>query len=56
MAHCQTSALCAGRRYPTILWIHGGPNGQDEHSMALDGYEFEPQMYAARGFVVVRVN
>jgi dipeptidyl aminopeptidase/acylaminoacyl peptidase len=45
-----------GRRYPTILWIHGGPNGQDEHSMALDGYEFEPQMYAARGFVVVRVN
>jgi dipeptidyl aminopeptidase/acylaminoacyl peptidase len=45
-----------GRRYPTILWIHGGPNGQDEHSMALDGYEFEPQMYAARGFVVARVN
>jgi dipeptidyl aminopeptidase/acylaminoacyl peptidase len=46
----------AGRKYPTILWIHGGPNGQDEHSMALDGYEFEPQMYAAKGFVVLRVN
>jgi dipeptidyl aminopeptidase/acylaminoacyl peptidase len=45
-----------GRKYPTILWIHGGPNGQDEHSMALDGYEFEPQMYAAKGFVVARVN
>jgi dipeptidyl aminopeptidase/acylaminoacyl peptidase len=45
-----------GRKYPTILWIHGGPNGQDEHSMALDGYEFEPQMYAAKGFIVARVN
>ena len=45
-----------GRKYPTLLWIHGGPNGQDEHSMALDGYEFEPQMYADKGFVVARVN
>jgi len=45
-----------GRRYPTVLWIHGGPNGQDEHSLVLDGYQFEPQMFAARGFVVLRVN
>ena len=45
-----------GRRYPTLLWIHGGPNGQDEHSLVLDGYQFEPQMFAARGFVVLRVN
>jgi dipeptidyl aminopeptidase/acylaminoacyl peptidase len=49
-------AFVAGRRYPTILWIHGGPNGQDDHSMGLDGYEFEPQMFAAKGFVVLRVN
>ncbi len=46
----------AGRKYPTVLWIHGGPNGQDEHSLILDGYEFEPQMFAARGFIVLRVN
>jgi dipeptidyl aminopeptidase/acylaminoacyl peptidase len=46
----------SGRKYPTILWIHGGPNGQDEHSLVLDGYQFEPQMFAARGFVVLRVN
>jgi dipeptidyl aminopeptidase/acylaminoacyl peptidase len=46
----------AGRRYPTLLWIHGGPNGGDEHSLVLDGYQFEPQMFAARGFVVLRVN
>jgi dipeptidyl aminopeptidase/acylaminoacyl peptidase len=45
-----------GRKYPTVLWIHGGPNGQDEHSLVLDGYQFEPQMFAAKGFVVVRVN
>jgi len=49
-------SFAAGKKYPMILWIHGGPNGQDEHSLALDGYEFEPQMFAARGFVVLRVN
>lgn len=46
----------AGKQYPTLLWIHGGPNGQDEHSLVLDGYEFEPQFFAAKGFVVLRVN
>jgi dipeptidyl aminopeptidase/acylaminoacyl peptidase len=45
-----------GRKYPTLLWIHGGPNGGDEHSLVLDGYQFEPQMFAAKGFVVLRVN
>jgi len=45
-----------GRVYPLLLWIHGGPNGQDEHALAIDGYEFEPQYFAARGFVVLRVN
>jgi dipeptidyl aminopeptidase/acylaminoacyl peptidase len=46
----------AGRRYPTVLWIHGGPNGQDEHSLAFDSYEFKRQQLAAAGFVVVGVN
>src|SRR6185437_8608483 len=46
----------SGRRYPTMLWIHGGPNGQDQHSFALDGYDSEPQLFAARGYVVLRVN
>jgi dipeptidyl aminopeptidase/acylaminoacyl peptidase len=45
-----------GRTYPLLLWIHGGPNGQDQHELAIDGYEFEPQYFAARGFVVLRVN
>ena len=46
----------AGKKYPMVLWIHGGPNGQDEHSLTLDGYQFEPQLFAAKGFVVLRVN
>jgi dipeptidyl aminopeptidase/acylaminoacyl peptidase len=41
----------AGRKYPTILRIHGGPNGQDAHS-----FSFEHQILAANGYVVVAVN
>jgi len=45
-----------GRRYPTILWIHGGPNGQDEHSADFDSYNFRRQMLAAGGYVVLGIN
>lgn len=45
-----------GHKYPTILYIHGGPNLQDEHSFAYDGYQFKRQMLAAGGFVVLGVN
>jgi dipeptidyl aminopeptidase/acylaminoacyl peptidase len=41
----------AGRKYPMILLIHGGPNGQDEHS-----FNFERQYFAANGYVVISVN
>jgi dipeptidyl aminopeptidase/acylaminoacyl peptidase len=41
----------AGRRYPTLLRIHGGPNGQDAHS-----FNFEREFFAANGYVVVAVN
>ena len=41
----------AGQRYPTILWIHGGPYGQDQYS-----FDFERQLLAANGYVVVQVN
>jgi dipeptidyl aminopeptidase/acylaminoacyl peptidase len=40
-----------GRKYPVILWIHGGPNMQDEHS-----FRFERHFLAARGFMVLAVN
>jgi dipeptidyl aminopeptidase/acylaminoacyl peptidase len=45
-----------GRKYPTVLWIHGGPDLQDEHSLAFDGYQFKRQLLAASGFVVFGVN
>jgi dipeptidyl aminopeptidase/acylaminoacyl peptidase len=41
----------AGRKYPTLLRIHGGPNGQDSHA-----FSFERQIFAANGYVVVNVN
>jgi dipeptidyl aminopeptidase/acylaminoacyl peptidase len=50
------SDYVAGRRYPTLLWIHGGPNGQDEHSLAFDSYQYKRQLLAAAGYVVVGVN
>ncbi len=38
-------------RYPTILRIHGGPNG-----MYSVGFNFEAQLLAANGYVVVTTN
>jgi dipeptidyl aminopeptidase/acylaminoacyl peptidase len=38
-------------RYPTILWIHGGPQGQYDW-----GWDFDAQLYAANGYVVVMPN
>lgn len=40
-----------GRKYPLLLLIHGGPNGQDEHV-----FDFDNQFFAARGYVVLNVN
>lgn len=41
----------AGKRYPTILWIHGGPVAQFSTA-------FQPiwQLFAANGYVVVAAN
>jgi dipeptidyl aminopeptidase/acylaminoacyl peptidase len=41
----------AGRRYPTLVRIHGGPTSQDTHS-----FQFERQLFAANGYVVLNVN
>jgi dipeptidyl aminopeptidase/acylaminoacyl peptidase len=39
------------RRFPTILWIHGGPQMQYDW-----GWDFEPQLWAASGYLVVLPN
>ena len=44
-----------GTRYPLILSIHGGPNGQDEHLFS-PGAAFERQVFAAQGYLVLAVN
>jgi dipeptidyl aminopeptidase/acylaminoacyl peptidase len=41
----------AGQKYPTLLRIHGGPNGQDDHS-----FSFERELFAANGYAVIAVN
>ena len=41
----------AGTKYPTLLIIHGGPNGQDEHA-----FSFDRELFAANGYVVLAIN
>ena len=40
-----------GTRVPLLLRIHGGPNGQDQHSFSV-----ERQWFAANGYAVLAVN
>jgi len=40
-----------GERYPAILWIHGGPNSQDQYE-----FRIEREIFAARGYVVFTAN
>jgi dipeptidyl aminopeptidase/acylaminoacyl peptidase len=41
----------ASQKYPALLRIHGGPNGQDGHS-----FSFERQFFAANGYIVIAIN
>lgn len=47
----KPAGFTATRKYPTLLRIHGGPNGQDAYS-----FNFEREILAANGYVVVAVN
>lgn len=38
-------------KLPLVLWIHGGPTSQDDF-----GFDFIPQIFAARGYAVATVN
>lgn len=49
-------AFAPGRKYPAILWIHGGPNGQDAHALDVGADQFKRQLLAADGFVVFGIN
>jgi len=43
----------AGRRYPVLMLIHGGPQGHWGHSWT---YRWNAQVFAAAGYVVVMPN
>ncbi|HEY7304521.1 MAG TPA: S9 family peptidase [Bryobacteraceae bacterium] len=47
----KPAAFEAGKKYPTLLRIHGGPNGQDGYD-----FRFDDQLFAANGYVVLHVN
>lgn len=40
-----------GRKYPALLRIHGGPNGQDAHA-----FSFQHQLLAAAGYIVIAID
>jgi dipeptidyl aminopeptidase/acylaminoacyl peptidase len=40
-----------GNKYPMLLRIHGGPNGQDAHA-----FNPERQLFAGKGYAVLNVN
>lgn len=39
------------KKYPALLRIHGGPNGQDDHQFA-----FEHQFFAANDYLVIAID
>ena len=41
----------SGTRAPLLLYIHGGPNGQDGYR-----FDFDRQLFAANGYAVLGVN
>jgi dipeptidyl aminopeptidase/acylaminoacyl peptidase len=47
----KPASYAPGTKYPTLLIIHGGPNGQDDHS-----FTFDNEFFAANGYVVLNIN
>ena len=46
-------AFDASQKYPVIMLLHGGPQTQWGDSWS---YRWNPQMFAAPGYVVVMIN
>ncbi len=40
-----------GAKLPLLLWIHGGPDAQSDHS-----FYFDRELFAAHGYAVLQVN
>ena len=50
----RPAGIAAGTKVPTVLWIHGGPNAQDVHTV--DGYSMIADLLAAQGYAVMMPN
>jgi dipeptidyl aminopeptidase/acylaminoacyl peptidase len=50
----RPAGMAAGAKVPTLLWIHGGPNAQDMHTV--DGYSMIADLLAAQGYAVLMPN
>lgn len=46
-----TKPAGSGQKLPTLLRIHGGPDGQDQHE-----FRFDWQLFAANGYAVIAAN
>lgn len=47
----KPAGYAAGTKIPTLLRIHGGPNGQDQHA-----FNFERELFASNGYAVIAAN
>ncbi len=47
----RPAGAAAGVALPTVLYIHGGPNGQDQFA-----FSFDRELFAANGYAVLAVN
>lgn len=47
----RPAGVAAGVKLPTLLYIHGGPNGQDDYS-----FNFDRELFAANGYAVLEIN
>ncbi len=47
----RPAGAAEGEKLPTLLYIHGGPNGQDEYS-----FNFDRELFAASGYAVLEIN
>jgi dipeptidyl aminopeptidase/acylaminoacyl peptidase len=47
----RPAASASAGRLPLLLYIHGGPNGQDQYS-----FSFDREYFAANGYAVLSVN
>ncbi|MEO8198362.1 MAG: S9 family peptidase [Thermoanaerobaculia bacterium] len=47
----RPAGAAEGAKLPTLLYIHGGPNGQDD-----DSFNFDRELFAAHGYAVLEIN